>query len=62
MSKKKAEAKLSAVDEAKKPKQHGSTAAKILVETYWDDPKEATQETLSQQPTLMTRSVTLSMS
>ena len=37
-AKRKAEAKLAAVDEAKKPK-HGSTAAKILVETYWDSPE-----------------------
>jgi hypothetical protein len=37
-AKRKAEAKLAAVDEAKKPK-HGSTAAKILVETSWDSPE-----------------------
>ena len=34
----KVESKLSAVDQAKKPK-HGSNAAKILVETYWDSPE-----------------------
>jgi hypothetical protein len=37
-AKRKAEAKLAAVDEVKKPK-HGSAAAKIMVETYWDSPK-----------------------
>jgi hypothetical protein len=37
-AKRKAEAKLAAVDRAKKP-NHGSPAAKILVETYWDSPK-----------------------
>jgi hypothetical protein len=38
-AKRKAEAKLAAVDaEAKKPK-HGSPAANILVETYWDSPE-----------------------
>ena len=34
-AKRKAEAKLAAVDQAKKPK-NGSPAAKILVESYWD--------------------------
>jgi hypothetical protein len=34
----KADAKLTAVDEAKKPK-HGSPAANISVETYWDSPE-----------------------
>jgi inorganic pyrophosphatase len=33
----KADAKLTAIDEAKKPK-HGSPAANILVEKYWDSP------------------------
>ena len=37
-AKRKAEAKLAAVDRAKKPK-HGSPAAKMLVETYWDSPE-----------------------
>ena len=37
-AKRKVESKLSAVDQAKKPK-HGSNAAKILVETYWDSPE-----------------------
>ena len=37
-AKRKAEAKLAAVDQAKKPK-NGSPAAKILVETYWDSPE-----------------------
>jgi hypothetical protein len=40
-AKRKAEAKLAklaGVDQAKKPK-HGSTAGKILVETYWDSPE-----------------------
>jgi hypothetical protein len=34
-AKRKAEAKLAAVDQAKKP-YNGSPAAKILVESYWD--------------------------
>jgi hypothetical protein len=37
-AKRKVESKLAAVDQAKKPK-HGSNAAKILVETYWDSPE-----------------------
>jgi hypothetical protein len=37
-AKRKADAKLTALDEAKKPK-HGSPAANILVETYWDSPQ-----------------------
>ena len=37
-AKRKADAKLTAIDEAKKPK-HGSPAANILVETYWDSPE-----------------------
>jgi hypothetical protein len=37
-AKRKAEAKLAAVDQAQKPKS-GSPAAKILVESYWDSPE-----------------------
>jgi hypothetical protein len=37
-AKRKAEAKLAAVEEGKNPK-HESTAAKMLVETYWDSPE-----------------------
>jgi hypothetical protein len=37
-AKRKADAKLLAVEEAKKPK-HGSAAASIVVETYWESPE-----------------------
>ena len=37
-AKRKAETKAAAVEEAKKPK-HGTPAAKMLVETYWDSPE-----------------------
>jgi hypothetical protein len=38
-AKRKADAKLTAVDEAKKPKHGSSAASNILVETYWDSPE-----------------------
>ena len=37
-AKRKTDAKLLAVEEAKKPK-HGSAAASIVVETYWESPE-----------------------